>query len=103
MEARENLFKGSSAGSVKEPFTWFYDPNFENSNKAAMVENSKRTDPLFGDRFATAKYDVGPLRKYELQGKLNYLPTASKLAKPILHLPIRRHQIIRNRSSSLFL
>lgn len=74
LEARENLFRGSSAGSVREPFTWFYDPNFENSEKASMVENSKRADPLFGDRFATAKYDAGALRKYELQGRLNYLP-----------------------------
>ena len=29
---------------------------------------------MFGNEFSTAKYDAGPLRKYELQGRLNYLP-----------------------------
>ena len=75
LEARENLFKGSNAGSIENPITWLYDPEKEKFNRESMIANSRRPQgSLFGNEFSTAKYDAGPLRKYELQGRLNYLP-----------------------------
>lgn len=75
LEARENLFKGSSAGYVGEPITWLYDPEQEKFNQESMIANSRQEQgSLFGNQFATAKYEAGALRKYELQGRINYLP-----------------------------
>lgn len=71
-EARNNLFAGSEAGTVKDPFKWLYDPE----QTEGVVPGSRQNvdTKLFGSQFATAQYDFPAMRKYQLQGKLNYLP-----------------------------
>ena len=47
LEARENLFKGSNAGSIENPITWLYDPEKEKFNRESMIANSRRATGLF--------------------------------------------------------